>query len=108
FPMPPNIYDGVVSFYALIHVPIAEQPALIGRIAQTLRPGGALLCTVGHNAWTGTEADWLGVAGATMYWSHEQEETYRRWIAEAGLELRSCEFVPEGRGGHSLILAIKP
>ena len=81
---------------------------LIRTVATALRAGGALLMTVGHHAWTGTEADWLGVAGATMFWSHEGEQAYRRWVIEAGLTIRRCEFVPEGRGGHSLILATKP
>lgn len=81
---------------------------LIRTVATALRAGGALLMTVGHHAWTGTEADWLGVAGATMFWSHEGEEAYRRCVVEAGLSIRRCEFVPEGQGGHSLILATKP
>jgi len=108
FPLPPASFDGVVSLYALIHLPVAEQPMLIRNIATALRAGGALLMTVGHHAWTGTEADWLGVAGATMFWSHEGEEAYRRWVVEAGMSVRRCEFVPEGQRGHSLILATKP
>ena len=108
FPLLPGTYDGIVSFYAIIHVPVAEQAPLFQRVAQALRPGSVLLFTVGHHEWTGTEADWLGVAGATMYWSHECEATYRRWMTEAGLDVRSCEFIPEGESGHSLILATKP
>lgn len=62
----PNYYDAIVSFYSIIHVPLAEQPALIGNVARALRPGGVLLMTVGREAWTGTEANWLGVCGATI------------------------------------------
>jgi len=108
FPLPADSYHGVVSLYAIIHVPITEQPQLIRNVATALRSGGALLMTVGHRKWTGTEPDWLGVAGATMYWSQEDEAAYCRWIADAGLDVRRCEFVPEGEGGHSLILAAKP
>lgn len=61
FSLPPTSFDAVVSFYALIHLPVAEQPVLIRNIATALRAGGTLLMTVGHRAWTGTEADWLGV-----------------------------------------------
>lgn len=61
--------------------------------------------TLGSVAWTGTERDWLGVEGATMYWSHADAQTYRRWLGEVGLEVVGDEFVPEGTGGHHLFNA---
>lgn len=102
---PPGSFDAVVSFYSIIHVPLDEQPALFGRIAAWLAPGGGFLGTLGNAAWTGTEPDWLGVRGATMYWSHADAATYRRWIGAAGFEILREEFVPEGSGGHQLFLA---
>jgi SAM-dependent methyltransferase len=101
----PVSWDAIVSLYALIHVPMAEQPDLIGRMACGLRPGGRLLATVGHEAWTGTEENWCGVAGATMYWSHADVATYRRWLEDARLEVLDEWFVPEGEGGHSMLYA---
>ena len=103
--LPASSFAAVVCLYAIIHVPLAEQPALLDRMVAWLRPGGLLLLTVGANAWTGTEADWLGVAGGTMYWSHASAPTYRAWLAERGLAIRHDEYVPEGEGGHTLLLA---
>ncbi len=100
-------FELIVSQYALIHVPIAQQPNLLNRIADWLTPGGWLIATVGHGAWTGTEQDWRGVSGATMYWSHEDTETYRRWFMAAGLTLQEEVFIPEGDGGHTLMFAKK-
>jgi SAM-dependent methyltransferase len=97
-------FDAVVSLFALIHVPLAEQPAMLRRIAGWLRPGGWLLATVGERAWTGTEDDWLG-GGATMYWSHADADSYRTWLDEAGFVIDVDRFVPEGEGGHRLLLA---
>jgi SAM-dependent methyltransferase len=57
---PPSSFDAVVSLYALIHMPLEEQPPLLGRIGRWLRPGGWLLATTGQRAWTGTEDGWLG------------------------------------------------
>jgi SAM-dependent methyltransferase len=37
---PAASFDAVVSLYALIHIPLEEQPALLGRIGRWLRPGG--------------------------------------------------------------------
>jgi SAM-dependent methyltransferase len=51
----PASFDAVVSLYLLIHLPLEEQPVLLGRIGGWLRPGGWLLATAGQHAWTGTE-----------------------------------------------------
>jgi 2-polyprenyl-3-methyl-5-hydroxy-6-metoxy-1,4-benzoquinol methylase len=98
---PPRGFDAVVSLYMFIHLPMDEQAPLLRRIAQWLRPGGILLATTGHTAWTGTEPDWLG-GGAPMWWSHPDAATYRTWFTRAGLDIVSEEFVPEGDGGHAL------
>jgi 2-polyprenyl-3-methyl-5-hydroxy-6-metoxy-1,4-benzoquinol methylase len=101
----PNSFDAVIAFYSIIHVPVAEQPELFVRIASWLRPDGVFIATVGTKTWTGTEADWNG---APMYWSHADRETYIRWISEAGLVVENEEYVAEGHGGHTLLLARKP
>jgi SAM-dependent methyltransferase len=58
--LPAAAFDAVVCLYALIHLPLDEQPPLLSRIAGWLRPGGWLLATTGHQAWTGVEDGWLG------------------------------------------------
>jgi SAM-dependent methyltransferase len=98
-------FDGIVCLYALIHVPRAKQPQAINAIAGWLRPDGMLLATVGERAWTGIERDWLGVAGADMWWDHADAATYRRWFADTGLGIELERFVPEGDGGHRLLFA---
>ncbi|MGW7349723.1 class I SAM-dependent methyltransferase [Streptomyces sp. NPDC054784] len=104
--LPAESLDAVVCLYALIHMPLERQPALLRRAASWLRPGGRFLATTGHTAWTGTDDDWLGT-GATMWWSHADAGTYRRWLADAGLAVTHEEFVPEGDGGHTLFHATR-
>jgi SAM-dependent methyltransferase len=101
---PNEAFDAVVALYSLIHVPLAEQPALLARIHDWLRPRGTLLATVGADAWTGSEDDWLG-SGATMWWSHADEATYVRWLDAAGFDVIERLFVPEGATGHVFVLA---
>jgi 2-polyprenyl-3-methyl-5-hydroxy-6-metoxy-1,4-benzoquinol methylase len=97
-------FDAIVCLYMLIHLPQGEQQALIQDLGTWLRPGGILLATVGATAWTGEEADWLG-GGERMWWSHPGAETYRQWLTSAGLIIVCDEFVPEGGGGHQMLMA---
>ncbi len=100
--LPSRSFDLVVALYSIIHVPVEEQRALLGRIRSWLRPGGRMVATLGARAWTGTEADWLGVRGATMFWSHADAATYRAWFDQLGFRIVQDEFVPEPPGGHQL------
>ncbi len=105
---PAQSFAAIVSLYAVIHIPLDEQPALFAKLFDWLQPAGYLLVTVGSRAWTGTEANWLDVYGATMFWSHADIKTYESWLTEFGFKLRWSKFIPEGDGGHQLILAQKP
>ncbi|MHC4140488.1 MAG: class I SAM-dependent methyltransferase [Planctomycetota bacterium] len=100
-------FDAIASFYAIIHVPLDEQPALFHRIAEWLKPGGHFLGTLGERKWTGIENDWLGVRGARMYWSHADSSTYCLWLRQSGFEVLSANFVPERDGGHCLVHALR-
>jgi len=102
--LPEYAFDAVVSFFAIIHVPIAQQPALFYSMRRWLKPDAWLLATVGARAWTGTEDNWLG-AGGSMSWSHEGTETYLQWLRAAGFTVTWHRFIPEGSGGHTLLLA---
>ncbi len=102
---PTESFDAVVCLFALIHIPLAEQAPLLKRVAGWLRPGGCLVVTTGHTAWTGTEDNWHG---ATMWWSHADKATYETWLTDAGLQVREQEFFPEDDGGHALFYATRP
>jgi SAM-dependent methyltransferase len=100
----PGSLDAVLAFYSIIHVPLPEQPALLHRIAGWLRPGGLFAATLGFEAWTGTDADWLG-GGTPMWWSHADAATNRRWLLDTGLVLESERFLADGDSGAVLFLA---
>ncbi len=104
---PPATFDAIVCLYALIHMPLADQPQLLQRFARWLRPSGWLLATTGQDAWTGTEDHWLD-GPATMWWSHADANTYRSWLQQAGLQITTQTFIPEGDGGHALFWARRP
>jgi SAM-dependent methyltransferase len=99
---PPEGFAAIVSFFAIIHVPVEEQPGIFRKLSRWLRPGGYLMATVGVRAWTGTEDNWHG---APMYWSHADRETYLSWLKEGGFDVLWTRFIPEGTSGHTLLLA---
>lgn len=103
---PPAHFGAVICLYALIHVPLEEQPGLLRKIFAWLEPRGLFLLITGHEAWTGTERGWLE-SEAMMYWSHAGAETYVAWLREIGFELLTREYVPEGQRGHELFLLEK-
>ena len=97
-------FDAVVSFFALIHVPLAEQPGILARAGTWLKVGGLFLATVGHSAWTGTDEFY----GTPMYWSHPDASTYCDWLDRSGIDVVAQEFIPEDRHvGHQLILGTR-
>jgi SAM-dependent methyltransferase len=103
----PGSFDAVVSFFALIHLPLDDQLPLLQRVGHWLRPDGLFMATTGYWAWTGTEENWLG-GDAPMWWSHADAATYRSWISDAGMSVEREDFVPEGDSGHALFLARRP
>lgn len=83
--LPSDSFDAVTAFYAIIHVPREEQPALLADIASWLHPGGLLVMAMSSQATdAGVEEDWLG---APMFWSGYDGKTNRRLIEEAGLHV---------------------
>lgn len=98
---PPASFGAVVSFYALIHVPLDDQRALFPRIRQWLEPGGHFMATLGYERWTGIE----GYLGTPMFWDHADRDTYLEWLRDAGLNPVWHRFVSEGTAGHTLVLA---
>jgi SAM-dependent methyltransferase len=97
----PASFEAIVTLYALIHVPLADQRRLIPRLRYWLVPGGYLLAIVGHERWTGIE-DYYGVP---MFWDHADTATYLDWLEGAGFRPLWHRFIPEGPGGHTLVLA---
>lgn len=100
-------FDAIVCLYTIIHVPLAQQRQLLARIGTWLKPESLFLLSAGQLEWTGEEANWLGVDGANMYWSHADRDTYIQWLEETGFVIIWDKFIPEGDVGHSLMLARK-
>lgn len=93
----PASLDAVVALYLFGHLPAAEQPGLIGRIGDWLRPGGLLLATFGAGERAEEVVDWLGTP---MFFGSLGRDAYVPLVRDAGLEPLRDEVVPQHEPGH--------
>ena len=106
---PENTFDGICSYYAIIHIPREEHQALLTRFYRILKPGGlALLCLGAENLIDDIDENYLGTR---MYWSHYDSETYLKMLTQCGFSIiwskRVADESCEGTG-HLFTLVQKP
>jgi cyclopropane fatty-acyl-phospholipid synthase-like methyltransferase len=90
---PPRSVDAITAFYAFVHVPRAEQQRLLGRIAEWLRPEGALLAQFGSaDTRDEVEEGWLGVP---MFFAGFAPEHNEDMLVQAGFRLELSEVREE-------------
>lgn len=105
---PENTFDGICSYYAIIHIPREEHQALLSNFQKILRPNGlALLCLGAENLVDDIDEDYLGTR---MYWSHYDSETYLKILKDFGFSIiwskRVADESCEG-AGHLFTLVQK-
>jgi ubiquinone/menaquinone biosynthesis C-methylase UbiE len=102
-------FDGLVSFYAVIHVPRADHQAVFAEFRRVLRPGGvALLCLGARDLPEDDDAaSWLGTH---MYWSHFDAQTNLEMLHDAGFDIVRHELVadPMDHGHHLFAIVAAP
>lgn len=73
-------FDGIVAWDSFFHLKPDEQRSTLQRFIERLRPGGALLMTVGHEA-----GEVLGtVEGESVYHSSLSPQEYKHILVSAG------------------------
>lgn len=104
---PAGSFDGICSFYAIIHIPREEHHALLESFYRMLKPNGlTLLCLGAENLLDDIEEDFHG---QRMYWSHFDADTYETMLKEVGFNILSTKIVPDETydGKHLFVLAQK-
>jgi ubiquinone/menaquinone biosynthesis C-methylase UbiE len=98
-------FDGLTSFYAVIHVPRAHHSAVFAEFRRVLRPEGvALLCLGARDLPEEDDSDsWLGTH---MFWSHFDAETNLGMLRAANFDVLRDEIVadPMNHGHHLFAL----
>jgi ubiquinone/menaquinone biosynthesis C-methylase UbiE len=102
-----NSFDGVVSFYAIIHVPREKHSRMYKSLHRIIRPGGVFLVNAGgmdKDGWEGYEEDYLG---APMFWSYYGPEKTSKIIEDAGFRICWSKVLRLGGEKQFWVLARK-
>jgi len=100
---PAASFDGLISCYAVFHVPREQHRTLFHSFHRILRPGGPMLVSVGSTDWEGVE-DYFGV---DMFWSHYSPAKTEALITEAGFHMEFGRTLETGGEVHHWVLARK-
>jgi SAM-dependent methyltransferase len=105
---PENTFDGIASYYAIIHIPRKEHESLLANFHRMLKSGGfALLCLGAEHLIDDVDENYLGTR---MYWSHFDSETYLNMMKELGYTIVWSKIVTDETcegAGHLFVLAQK-
>ncbi len=105
---PENTFDGICSYYAIIHIPREEHQALLVNFHKMLKQDGvALLCLGAEHLIDDIEEDYLGTR---MYWSHYDTDTYLKMLNECGFSLIWSSYIADEScegAGHLFVLVQK-
>lgn len=100
---PPESFDGLISCYAIIHVPKELHAAIFKSFHAILKPQGVMLVSAASWEWE-EFADYLGV---DMFWSHHAPATTEALITDAGFEIEFGRDIESGGEKHHWVLARK-
>jgi ubiquinone/menaquinone biosynthesis C-methylase UbiE len=100
---PPESFDGLISTYAIFHVPREMHAGIFRSFHTILKPQGVMLVSVASCAWE-EFADYMGV---DMFWSHYDPDKSQSLITAAGFEIEFGRDVETGGEKHHWVLARK-
>ena len=101
--LPPKSFDGLISCYAIFHVPREKHADIFRSFHTILKPRGVMLLSVASWEWEEV-ADYLGV---DMFWSHYDPAKTKSLITEAGFDIEFGRDVESGGEKHHWVLARK-
>ena len=105
---PDHTFDGICSYYAIIHISREEHQPLLANFHRMLKPDGlALLCLGAESVVEDIDENFLDTR---MYWSHYDSETYLEMLTQCGFSILWSKRVADGTcegAGHLFTLVQK-
>ncbi|MFW9951387.1 MAG: class I SAM-dependent methyltransferase [Candidatus Thorarchaeota archaeon] len=87
-----NTFNGIVSVYALFHVPKDNHFNIFKKLFEILKPGGILMINTGVSESEGTN----NFFGVPMFWSNFGPKTTLELVKKAGFSILSEEVLERG------------
>jgi 2-polyprenyl-3-methyl-5-hydroxy-6-metoxy-1,4-benzoquinol methylase len=105
---PENSFDGITSYYAIIHIPREEHQPLLVNFRRMLKPGAlAMLCLGAESLLDDIDENYLGTR---MYWSHYDTEIYLAMLHDCRFSLIWSKYIVDTSceaAGHLFVLVQK-
>jgi SAM-dependent methyltransferase len=104
---PPTVFDGVCSFFAILHIPRSKHSSLLAEFHRLLRADGLALLCLGDRD---TDASYGPYFGTKMFWSHFDRREYLGMLTAAGFIIESSQIEPDPiakNATHLFVLARK-
>ena len=83
-PFKENVFDGLCSYYAIIHLPRSEHSKLLADFHRILKTGGLALLCMGAGDLPEDTGDYQGT---TMFWSHYGKDTNLKMLMKQGFDI---------------------
>ncbi len=97
-PVADRSIDAITAYYAVFHVPRAQQPAVYREFARVLRSGGMLLLTLPSGRFQTVRRGWMGT---NMFFSAPGRAQTLEQLQAAGFEDLQTETVSDPLGSTS-------
>ncbi len=100
-------FDGIVSTYAVFHIPRTKHLSLFQDFHRILKMGGALLFSIGSKETDGTDGvwEWDDFQSVPMFWSYYPPSKTVELLKSADFEIIFGRNVTTGEETHHWILA---
>ncbi|MBP6016249.1 MAG: class I SAM-dependent methyltransferase [Candidatus Promineofilum sp.] len=108
----PGVFDAIVSYYAIIHIPRAAHAGILADFYRLVRPGGLVFLCLGAMDIADDVAD--DFYGVRMYWSHYDAPTNLALMRHTGFEILWSQIISDSlggeaaTGGHLFVLGRRP
>ena len=91
----PASFDGVISFYALFHLPRVQLKGMLTKIHEWLKPGGVFVFNLATLDEEEIHGEFLGYG---MFWSSYGVEENRAMLVDIGFDVLQVEVLQAGDG----------
>jgi SAM-dependent methyltransferase len=89
---PPNVFDGICSFFAILHIPRSQHRDLLAALHRILRVDGLALLCLGDKSTVAAYGPYLRT---NMFWSHFDRGEYLEMLAATGFKIISSQIEPD-------------